>query len=287
VFLTLLEVASFKAASAHLGVNSSTVGRRLDALEAVLGVKLFERSRSGVVATDAARTLEPAARHFGRAAAAFEHATGTLESEPAGRVVISAPMPVANHLLVPVLTELEGHYPDLQVVVDTSNAFVDLDKHEADLALRGSGTREALRGGGTLLARRLWRSSCVPVASTAYAAELGTLADLDAARWVTFGDRNAGLRWARRVLDNVSPGSIVMRSDDASTVLAATVAGVGATWVTRPFCGLGLVELPLTSDLQPLISEDDEELWLVVHRSLRDVPRVAAVWSFLLEALAR
>lgn len=281
VFQTLLECSSFKEAGKRLGVDASTVGRRLDALESAVGVPLFERSRGGVVPTDNARALVPAAQRFAQAAVGFAHATGALEERPAGEVRITAPTPVANHLLAPLLPELHERYPDLRIIIDTTESITDLDLHRADLALRGSGTVTGLPGGETLLARKLWSNPCVPVANTAYAAELETLTDLADARWVTFGERTSGFRWARMVLDHVPESRIVLRTDDTSTLLSAIACGVGASWINRSLCTGDLVEIPLGPAVAPLISVD-EELWLVCHRGLRRAPRVEVVWSFLL-----
>lgn len=287
MFLALLEAASFREAGEALGVNASTVGRRLDALEASLGVRLFERTRGGVAPTAAAERLAPAALHFARAASAFSHATSAIETEPVGRVVISAPTGIANRVLVPVLPALVARFPRLQVVVDTNNAFADLDRKEADLALRAATAGAGLRGGQNLVARRLMGPSpVVPVTSPAYAEELGQLDDLARARWVTFGERTAGFGWARRVLDHVPPDRIVLRSDEASTVFRAAEAGLGATFVTRIFADERLVEVPLGPGLRSDDASDEEELWLVGHRALREVPRVAAVWNLLVERLA-
>lgn len=284
VFAALLESSNFRAAARRLGINASTCARRLDSLEAALGVRLFERSRAGITPTGAAEVLSPAVAMFRRAALSLTRAATALEEQPEGEVVISAPSAVATMLLVPRLGALMARYPKLRITVDTNNAFADLDAHDADLALRGAPGPGRLRGGETVVARLLARAPAVPVANPSYASQLGEVRDLSAVRWATFGRELAEVSWARKVLDHVPADAIVVRSDDAHTVFAAVHSGLAATWMTRVFTGSEtLVELPLGPELRPLVA-DDEELWLVVHRALREVPRVAAVWSFLLES---
>lgn len=284
VMLALLEAGSFKGAAKKLGVDASTVGRRLDALERALGVQLFERSRAGVLPTASARALAPAAREFVQAAASFAHATSGLEEKPAGEVRVAAAAPIATHVLMPVIPELGELYPELTVSVEPDLSLTDLDGHAADLALRGSGVESGLPGGENLVARKLWSGPCVPVASKAYRAELGPLSELSDARWLTYGRQHAGLRWAKMVLDNVPASRIVLRTDDTNTLIAAVAAGVGASWMSRLMCNDEIVELSLSDKLSHL-EGPEEELWIVAHRGLRHVPRVDAVWSFLVDRL--
>jgi len=285
VFLAVFETRTLKAAAARLGVNATTVGRRLDALEAALDARLFLRSRAGIEPTAAAEQLVPAALEVARAAAGFAQRSRGLSRSPEGEVTLSAPTGIANLLLVPLLPGLLARHPELRVHVDTNDAYADLDALEADLALRGSSVRGALPG-GDLVARQLGAAPSVPLATPEYARTLGTVDDLSAVRWVTFGPRMDGNPWARKVVGQVPESSIVVRSDDPNTVFAAARAGLGATWMTRPFASLvGLVEIPLAPKLAHLV-EGADQLWLVGHRNLRDVPRVAAVWDYLVEAIA-
>jgi DNA-binding transcriptional LysR family regulator len=237
-----------------------------------------------VLPTASARALAPAAREFAQAAASFAQATSVLEEKPTGAVRIAAAAPVATHLLMPIIPGLIERYPELSINLEPDLSLTDLDGHAADLALRGSGVESGLPGGENLLARKLWSGPCVPVASKSYAAQLGTLDDLSDARWLTYGRQYAGLRWAKMVLDNVPPSRIVLRTDDTNTLIAAVSAGVGASWMSRLMCGDEIVEVRLSEQLSHL-EGPDEELWIVTHRGLRHVPRVDAVWSFLIDRL--
>jgi DNA-binding transcriptional LysR family regulator len=108
VLLALLRARSFSGAGVRLGVNASTVSRRLDALEAALGVHLFDRTPDGVLPTAAAEELGPHAEAMERAAAGLALAAQGREALPEGEVRLTAPPGVAEFLIAPALPRLLG-----------------------------------------------------------------------------------------------------------------------------------------------------------------------------------
>jgi len=83
----------------------------------------------------------------------------------------------------------------------------------------------------------------------------------------------------------VAPERILLRANSFSAQMQAVRSGVGVKLVAEPFLGLdGVTKVKLSPDLdRSLRTLPTASLWLVGHRALRNVPRVAAVWSFLLE----
>jgi DNA-binding transcriptional LysR family regulator len=125
------------------------------------------------------------------------------------------------------------------------------------------------------------------MASPAYAHEVGRLARFEDARWVAFGDELAhlpGPRWLRAHAPAVVP---VLRSNHFSSLLAATRAGLGVAVLPEPYALTGLVPIAHTKRLASAWKTlPSTRLWVVAHRALRRVPRVAAVWDLLLEKLS-
>src|SRR5262245_62677359 len=80
VFLAVARAGQLAAAAARLGLDVSTVSRRLDRLEAELAVHLFDRTREGTLATAAAEALLPAAEDMERAQARFATAVDGVET---------------------------------------------------------------------------------------------------------------------------------------------------------------------------------------------------------------
>ena len=283
ILLALIRGRTLKGAGAALGVNATTVGRRLDAMEAGLGLRLFDRTPDGALPTAAAEQLLADAEGMERAAHDLVHALAGIETEPAGVVRLTAPPGVVTELLVPHLADLAARYPRLRLEVLSTVGYADLSRREADIALR------ALRpAAGDLVATRLAEVGSAPIASPEYARSLGQVRSLDEVRWTTWTEALAHLPDARWVLERVRPEQLVLRTDRMEAQLAAARAGLCALVTAAPYAGLpGLAPLRLSPDLEEtLASIPLQQLWLVGHRALRDVPRIAAVWSWLVDRFA-
>lgn len=284
VFLALMRTRSLLRAGQALGVNASTVGRRIDALEAALDVRLFDRTRDGVRPTAAAEQLLPAAEDFERAAVGVAGAAEGFEREPEGTVRLTGPPGVIDEFVAPAVGKLAARYPRLRLELDASIGYADLTRREADLALRG------LRpSAGDLVTRKLGGSPYVVIASKRYARALGTLADPADARWIAWGPELAHIPSGAWLEQFIPPEAVVLRTNSMSAQLRALEHGVGVALHPAAFTRVrSVVEVPLAPAFcrrAPVPPEDS--LWLVGHRALRDVPRVAAVWDFILAELER
>lgn len=135
VFLAVARQSRLQAAGRGLGLDPATVGRRIVALEAALGSRLFDRSPQGYALTEAGRSLlEHAQAMESLAAAAVEDAGGQTD-RLSGTVRIGAPDGVSNYLLIDACDALSRGNPDLQVQVVALPRMFSLSKREADLAI--------------------------------------------------------------------------------------------------------------------------------------------------------
>jgi DNA-binding transcriptional LysR family regulator len=177
------------------------------------------------------------------------------------------------------VTLLDRH-PRLRIQLDAAVGYADLTRREADIALR------AFRpSSGDLIARRLVVAPSCILAHPELAARIGTLDDLSTLRWISYTDALAHIPDAAWILDQVPEDSVVLRSDSAQVQLLAAQHQLGVT-VMAEASGRhdGLVPVPLCPRLaRTLRPFPEQELWLVGHRALRTVPRVQAVWEFLVE----
>ncbi len=281
LFLALMRARTLSGAGQRIDLDPSNVSRRLVRLEETLGVPLFDRTREGLVPTSAAENLLAHAEEVELGIARFTAATTEVETTVEGVVRLTAPPGVADTFVAPLLPELHMKHPRLVIELDASVAYSDLTRREADLALRTMRPRS-----GDLVVTQLVAAREVPMASPAYAAEVGRLAALADARWLAWGDELAhlpGPRWLRTHAPDVMP---VLRSNHFPSLLAALHAGLGAAVLPEPYLLTGLVPIAHRNGLSAAWSTlPPVELWLVAHRALRQVPRVAAVWTFLLEKL--
>ena len=283
LFLALCRGRTVGHAAEALGVDASTVSRRLAALEEALDLTLFDRGRRGAIPTEAAEELLPVAEEMEAVMRRFASAAHGLEREVAGLVRITCPADVAEVVVAPLLGELFARHPALRVSIDPSETLLDLARHEADLALR---TVRPTRG--DLVVTGLIAVPWVLVASPRTAAQLGTLQAWKGAPWIGWGERLSGIppaRWLAEHAPGVEPS---VRSDSLRVQVAAVASGAGVALLPEPSVEhYGFVPVRLGAGLRAEAgSWPIDELFLVTHRALRNVPRVRAVWDLLLARFA-
>jgi len=282
LFLALHRARTVGAAARVLGVDPSTVSRRLGALEEALDASLFDRGREGIAPTEAAERLLPVAEEIEAAMTRFTTAAEGLERTVSGRVRITCPADLAEVVIVPLLPELFRQHPALSVDLEPGEVTLDLTRREADIALRV--VRPAR---GDLIVTRLLGVKWVVSASARLARELGTLRTWTQAPWIGWGERLSSIGPARWFARHVT-GEPALRSDSLRVQVTAVVAGVGIGLVPEPsLAHYGLVPVRLGAGLRESAAElPIDDLYLVTHRALREVPRVRVVWDLLLEHLA-
>jgi DNA-binding transcriptional LysR family regulator len=276
-FLAAHTRGSLLGAARQLGVSQPTVGRHIAQLEAQLGTPLFERTPRGLVPTAAARRLADAALAMEAGAQSLVRGAQQSQTALSGTVRISASQPVACVLLPPVLTRLRREMPSVQIELVSSNAISDLMRREADIAVRMVRPSQ-----GSLVARRIGQVALTACAHRDYLRTHGTPHQAtDLLTHELVGDDHAreierGFAAMGYLLD---PARIALRTDDMIAYWSAVRAGMGIGFVARymlredPQVRVVLPELPL-----PALP-----VWLVVHREIRSVRRVRAVY----DALAR
>lgn len=279
LFLALCRASTVSEASRALGVDASTVSRRLVALEEAMAATLFDRSHEGIAATKSAEDLLPVAVEMEEAMTRFSNAAQGLEREVSGLVRIACPPDVADVIVAPLLRDLLAQHPKLRIEIAPGEAVLDLTRREADLALR---TVRPVQG--DLLITKLTTVRWVLVASPALARELGTLRAWEDAPWIGWGERLSQIGPALWLKSRVKDLDPVVRSDSLMVILAVLAAGVGITLIPEPSVAhYGLVPVKLSPALRAATETlPTNDLYLVTHRALRDVPRVRAVWDMLL-----
>ncbi len=282
VFLAVARAGQLSGAATRLGMDVSTVSRRLDRLETDLGAHLFDRTKEGTVPTAAAESMLPAAEEMESALARFATSADAIETVAEGVVRLTAPPGVADAFIAPLLARFHERYPRVVVELDASIGYADLTRREADIGLRAVRPRS-----GDLIAVRVTETRSIPMTSPAYAAELGRLRAWSDARWIGWGPELAHLAVARWM--DKHTGAPVMRTSHFTSQLSAAIAGLGVVVVSEPFVHVRpLVPVQFSRSLRASYDElPVEELWLVGHRVLRTVPRVAALWEFLAEHLSQ
>ncbi|AKU98883.1 Transcriptional regulator, LysR family [Labilithrix luteola] len=284
IFLAAHRMKSLGAAAARLGLDTSTVSRRLTAFEESLGTRLFERTREGIVPTHAAESLVPAAEAMEAAHARLTRDASSVEAEAEGTVRISTAPGIADTFVAPSLVRLRKHHPKITVELDASTTARDLTRHEADIALRSLEPQ-----GSELVITKVATAPWLGAAHPALVKELGKLESWADAPWITWDRDLAGFPPARWVATHAAKAPVALRTSHFSSQLAAARTGLGIVLVPKPY--LAPHELvPIRYDAALTPSADawpSDDLWLVGHRALRDVPRIAVVWEFLANEMRR
>ena len=279
LFLAVHRYGTFGQAAARLGLDTSTVSRRLAGFEEALGAQLFERTRDGVVATRAGELAVPAAEAMEAALGQLGRVASARETDAEGIVRISVAPGMADIFVAPALVRLRAKHPRLRIELDASVRPIDLTRHEADLALRSVQPR-----GAELVVTKLATARWVAAASPALVAASGRIRAWDQVPWIAWDHDLASFEPARWLAKHVPAADIALRTSHFGSQLAAAAAGLGAVLAPEPYLrARGLVELRYAAALErDAEAWPTDSLWLVGHRALRDIPRVAAVWEFLI-----
>ncbi|MGL6433880.1 LysR family transcriptional regulator [Aeromonas caviae] len=234
VFLAITRSGTLSGAAHALRMGVATVSRRLDRLEAALGLPLFSRHQQGYRLTDDGEALLERAEALEHAGLAFGEA-GQLQGQVAGTVRLATAENLANPLIIPSLPTLFAQHPELRVELVTGVQTVNLHRRDADLAVRmvkPDAGHLTLRRLGTLgfglygtAAYLDARSPGVDAASFDQDDFIGwneTQSHLPAARWMT--------RMLRGHPCRVETGTLAAQ-------LAAAQAGLGPSAVPAPLPG--------------------------------------------------
>ncbi|HYD98347.1 MAG TPA: LysR family transcriptional regulator [Alphaproteobacteria bacterium] len=278
--LAVARARGLTAAAAALGVNTSTVFRRLGALEAELGVRLFERLPGGYLPTAAGERLAAAAERMEEEVQAVDREITGRDHRLSGTLRVTSSETVAYRLLTDHLAAFRAAHPGIQVDLIIDNRQLSLSKREADVALR-----PVRPGQGDLFGRKL-----SDVAWTLYAARSYAEArpPLDLARpeahdWVGWGEASTPPKVAEWLEAKVPAAAVAYRSTSLLNQMLAARAGLGVAalpcFLADPEPGLVRMAPPLPELLR--------ELWIVTHADLRQTARIKAFFEVVGERLVR
>lgn len=268
--LTIARAGTLAAAARRLAVNETTVARRLRAAERALGVRLLDRIDGVFRPTQAGEVLLTHAERVERELGVLATTIAGADAIPAGTVRLTSVPLIVNRLLVPALPGFYARYPLVRLELIAEPRNLSLTRREADVALR-----LARPTAGAALTRRLGRLD--------YAVFASRRRDPDKLPWISYGDDFAQLsqaQWiANRTRDGEPPRLLV---NDAEGILAAICAGLGKSLLPT-FLAAEEPRLRLVGGPAPVLSRD---IWLLVHRELRPLARIAAVIAWLEQVVA-
>jgi DNA-binding transcriptional LysR family regulator len=267
---SIADARSLVGAAERLGVNHSTVFRRLAAVETAVGARLFERSRGGYQPTAAGQDMIALAATMAESIVEFERRVAGRDIKPTGELSVTVAGAVGLHFMPAIVAQFQASNPGVVVELILSNQPLDLSRRDADVAIRLTNDPPE-----TLVGRRICTGRWGVYCRREMAANLRP-EGIESLPFIGFCD-NFGTVAARRWLEaNVPPGRIVARANTAHCMLALTVEGLGAallpSFLGDQSSGLGRVGY--------LLPELDAGLWLLTHADLRRSARVRAFMDF-------
>ena len=277
--LALSRDGSATAAGRSIGVNATTVARRIQAIEEQLGVRLFDRRSSGTVPTDAGEAAIQTALRIEEEVLSLDAEIRGLDAELRGNLRVTSTdmfFDLWRHDLI----EFQCRYPNVELSLATNNLPVDLARREADIAIRlSTAPPDYLVGrrlcevffavyGARKLVDGLTESGRSPIAYAGYP-------------WIGWDEPMAGP--TDRVIQRVAEGARVsVRINTMELLIRSVSDGMGIS-VMPCFVGDGL---PDVVRIGPYF-EGDTYLWVLTHASMRNTARVRAFITAVAQAAAR
>ena len=271
-FVALAREGTLSAAARQLGVDHATVARRVAALEADIGLKLVDRRARSYQLTDDGRRIAATALPMEEAAFAVARTAQAARPGLRGEVSISAPPSLANALIAPQLFQLRHRHPGIRIKLIGEKRTASLNRREADVALRLSRPQEP-----GLIARKIGSFGFGLYGAPGYLKETPR----HAFAFIAYDDSMDDAPQQKWLQTMAAGNEIVLRTNDLENQAAAARTGVGLA-VLPHFLGDGDPRLK-RCDAAP--APPSRDVWLLVHRDIRQAPLVRAVMEFLTDCV--
>lgn len=279
LFLAIAREGSLAGAARRLGINHSTVFRRLNSLEQSLEVRLFERLPEGYVLTPAGEQLLPHAERVEEEAQAVGREVAGQDVRLSGLVRVTTTDTLANHFLAPVFRDFHRACPDISLEVVVANGFLDLGRREADIAIRPTAFPPE-----NLVGRRLGDIHWGLYGSSDYlgsAKPFKSLEDLRKHRCIGGNDLIGHLASSQWLRERVPEEAVVLRTNGIIAALGAALEGMGLAVLPHYMAR----REPTLNCVHAIGPEVATPLWLLLHPDLRHSARVRAFVELAVQSI--
>jgi DNA-binding transcriptional LysR family regulator len=276
IFLAVARSGSFVASGRRLGLNHTTLARRLTALERSYGTRLLDRSPRGVQPTKAGLDLIEHAERIEEEVLAAGRRVEGQDGDISGVVRLATPEAFGTYFIAPRVHRLHARHPQVELELAPESRAVNLSKREADIAISLHRPDQ-----GRLQAARLVDYRIGLYASEALLDRIGPIASPSALRgqpFISYIEEMIDLPELRN-LDRSMAKHCVFRSSTVAAQMEAVASGLGFgmlhCFAVGPHMRLVRV-LPETVEVV-------RSFWMVLHADLARVPRIRAVADFVAE----
>lgn len=264
---------SSSKAGERLGVSHTTVGRRVRAIEEVLGVRLFDQTPEGFVPTSAGRDVAAVAERMEVELLSLEGRVLGSDTKLEGKLRV-ATMDMLFRRYQNAFTSFITRYPSVELTVTASETEVSFTRREADVALRMTSTPPEY-----LVGRKVGRLEFAVYGSKQLVERLGAGAKLGDYPWIGWDEERADMRWLDGWLAANAPGARIAMRVNMSTLQVQDLvsAGHGVHFLS---CFDGDEDTRLVR-LSPIAAQRD--LWLLTLPELRNTNRIRAFMDHIEE----
>ncbi|MFV0294956.1 MAG: LysR family transcriptional regulator [Hyphomicrobiaceae bacterium] len=274
VLVALAKAGNLSATAREMGTTHATVRRRVLNLEADLGLPLFIRDSGRFVLTSEGERILQLAQPMSAGAEAVQRAIASFEAKLVGPVRLTASEAIASFLLMPALGEFRAKYPDIDLMVFISQTNLNLARSDADIALR-LGPPEPDTG---LIGQRIFDLDYHLYCSRSY---LKGRKPTDY-EYIGYPQDLVDLR-EYKILDKaIGAGPVKLKTNHLGARIAAARFGLGIALLPNLLAD-PWDELVRVSRGKALMKRD---AYLIVHESMREVPRIRACIEALTDILS-
>jgi DNA-binding transcriptional LysR family regulator len=267
-FLVLQRTRGYRAAANSLGVNESTVIRRIKRIQAQLQARLFEKAGRQIVLTGAGQEFASHVERIEGEVDAARRAAHGLNRRVEGKVCLTAAPMLLRHILIPLLPQLLRRHPALQLQLVAEPRNLRLLDREADIALRMARPQAEPQ----VLARRIGY-----LEYAVYAPAGVRDATLP---WIVYTQAGSSLphaRWMAAAIRRDAAAKVALTVNDSDLALQAIRSGIGRSLLPIQI-GNHIDGLVRTSGPTPTLRR---ELWLLIHPALQDLASVRTVIEWI------
>jgi DNA-binding transcriptional LysR family regulator len=273
-FVALARRGTLSATARDLRVNHATVARRVASFEDALGRPLFDRRADGYTLTAEGKAVLDEARAMDEAALSVLRRLDA-GTELNGLVRLTIGRVLAERFLIDRLRAFHARYPAIDLEIVGGSRVLSLARREADLALRYGSPKDS-----DLIARRVATIGFGLYASPGYRDKIATGT---APTFIGFDDESDFVAEAAWLAQQFGERRFSLRTSSQTTQAAAARAGFGVALLPRYVAAADpdLVAISLANRLP------EREVWLIIRRDLRNVPRVRALTDYLVAVFRR
>ncbi len=275
-FLEVVRAGSVTKAAQRMGVNQTTVSRRISALENDLGNRLFERSGKQWLITAIGEHLVDSAEKMAEDANALERQVMADSRDLSGLLRVTVADVCTQDLVLPVIQSFTQLYPDIDLEIIATREELNLAAREADIALRATDNPPP-----NVIGKRIGQLAYAIYGTRGILESVQSDPDSGVVPCITWiGDGKTRAPWIEKSFPNTHR---IYRTSELGLMMGMVSKGLGMAQMPCVFCDSN----PLLHRIPARYVEPGWGLWVLSHVDLRTTARVRIFRDFLIGELEK